>query len=134
MKVYVVGFVFFEGRDKVLLIRKNRPEWQAGLLNGIGGKVEPEETYREALVREIQEEAGITSRIKDWVEVCDLKFSHALIHFFACDTGGKAPDLITSPTDEILEVFPVVELQNRNDIIPNLRSLIPLAIDRLAHP
>jgi hypothetical protein len=36
---YVVGFAF-DTDGRVALIRKNRPEWQAGRLNGIGGHVE----------------------------------------------------------------------------------------------
>lgn len=33
---YVVGFAFDLTLTMVALIRKNRPEWQMGLLNGIG--------------------------------------------------------------------------------------------------
>lgn len=130
-KEYVAGFYFFLGKGNVLLIRKNRPEWQRGLLNAIGGKVEPNETYHEAMIREFKEETGWTTSIKSWHNFADLKFTNALVHFYACQSDRPSPDLITSPTDEELVVFPVVELQHRNDIIPNLRSLIPLAIERL---
>ena len=42
---YVLGFVF-DLNDRVLLITKNRPEWQDGLLNGLGGHVEEGEGQR----------------------------------------------------------------------------------------
>jgi len=58
MKRYVLGFVFSPDLAKVYLIRKNRPEWQAGLLNGIGGKIELGETEKEAMEREALEESG----------------------------------------------------------------------------
>jgi 8-oxo-dGTP diphosphatase len=56
---YCCGFVTDECRIRVLLIQKNRPDWQAGKLNGIGGHVEEGETDREAMSREFQEEAGV---------------------------------------------------------------------------
>jgi hypothetical protein len=37
---YVCGFMFANDFTEVALIRKNKPEWQRGKLNGIGGKVE----------------------------------------------------------------------------------------------
>ena len=40
MREYVCGFLFSPDRKKVLLIRKRRPAWQAGKLNGVGGKVD----------------------------------------------------------------------------------------------
>jgi 8-oxo-dGTP diphosphatase len=41
---YVVGFLFNEGKTKVVLIKKNRPDWQKGYFNGVGGKIEGDET------------------------------------------------------------------------------------------
>ena len=40
MQKYSLGFVFDLPVEKVLLIEKQRPEWQKGKLNGIGGKIE----------------------------------------------------------------------------------------------
>jgi 8-oxo-dGTP diphosphatase len=61
-KVYVIVFLFGLGRDTLLLIRKNRPDWQAGKLNGLGGKVEKDETLCEAVIREVKEECGVQLR------------------------------------------------------------------------
>lgn len=55
---YVVGFMFDQSMEEVALIRKNKPEWQAGLLNGVGGKIEPNESALFAMRREFLEEAG----------------------------------------------------------------------------
>lgn len=41
---YTLGFLFDYGQLNVALIRKTKPKWQAGLLNGIGGHVEENET------------------------------------------------------------------------------------------
>jgi 8-oxo-dGTP diphosphatase len=62
MKKYVVGFLI--SGSLVSLIKKNRPEWQKGKINGIGGKIEKGETPEQAMKREFYEEAGI--RINKW--------------------------------------------------------------------
>lgn len=60
MNRYVVAFVFNETLNRVWLIRKNKPEWQKGCLNGIGGKIEEGETAEEAMHRELLEESGVS--------------------------------------------------------------------------
>ena len=59
MERFVVGFAFNKGKSLVLLVRKNHPPWQDGLLNGIGGKIEDFETAIEAMHRECKEETGL---------------------------------------------------------------------------
>ena len=43
-KKYVTGFLFNDELDRVVLIHKNRPKWQSGMYNGVGGKIEIFET------------------------------------------------------------------------------------------
>lgn len=70
MTSYVLGFLFNMKGEVVWLIRKSKPNWQKGLLNGIGGKIEQNETPLQAMEREFKEEAGL--EIKDWKEFCIL--------------------------------------------------------------
>ena len=37
---YVTGFLFSPDKKSVVLINKNRPAFQVGKLNGVGGKIE----------------------------------------------------------------------------------------------
>jgi hypothetical protein len=60
---YVLGFVFSEDSSRVLLVWKNRPAWQAGKLNGIGGKIEAGETPLQAMQREFREETLVDGYI-----------------------------------------------------------------------
>lgn len=63
---YVVGFVFSEAFDRVLLVFKNRPAWQDGKLNGIGGKIEKrDKTPLAAMEREFVEETFAKTKL-DW--------------------------------------------------------------------
>jgi 8-oxo-dGTP diphosphatase len=56
-----VGYVLLIVRsgDKVVVIRKNRPAWQAGKFNFPGGKIEKGETPAQAAARELIEETGM---------------------------------------------------------------------------
>ena len=45
--------------EKVLLVKKDRPAWQSGRLNLVGGKIEAGETPEQAALRELKEEAGL---------------------------------------------------------------------------
>ena len=59
MKHYVIGFVFNNSKNRVLLIRKEKPEWMRGRWNGIGGKVEEDDQNPlSAMYRESNEETG----------------------------------------------------------------------------
>lgn len=59
MEKYVVIFLFTFDKKKVWLIKKEKPDWQKGCLNGIGGKVEEGESPLDAAYRELKEEAGV---------------------------------------------------------------------------
>ena len=56
-----LGYVLSPDRTQVLLIHRNaRPEDEhLGKYNGLGGKLDPEESITEGMKREILEEAGI---------------------------------------------------------------------------
>jgi 8-oxo-dGTP diphosphatase len=130
-KTYVCGFLFSSDRTRVLLIRKNRPAWQAGKLNGLGGKIEPRETPHQAMRREFREEAGVDLPEEHWQHVLSLSgdddagAGHGWAgHFFRAFGDVDAP---AAQTDEVLEIHPTRSLPDR--VIPNLRWMIPLMLD-----
>jgi 8-oxo-dGTP diphosphatase len=84
MKEYVVGLAFTRRADRLVLIRKSKPEWMAGQLNGVGGKVESGESYLDAMRREFREETGVPTLARQW-QVCALKEDElARIVIFRC--------------------------------------------------
>ena len=76
----VVGFMFTPDRSRVVLIKKLRPTWQVGLLNGVGGRVREGEPPMQAMIREFEEETGV--REENWESLCALKFKKGLIYFY----------------------------------------------------
>jgi len=125
MDRYVVGLHYVTKPDVVLLIRKTRPEWQNGKLNGVGGHIEIGESPIEAMRREFREEAALD--ILAWRKFLVLSNEFFHITFFA--HKGKRIEMpeIKSMTDEKLEWHPVRPLPD--DTIPNLRWIVPLGLE-----
>jgi 8-oxo-dGTP diphosphatase len=134
MKHYVVGFLFDERKQNVALIRKNRPEFARGRLNGVGGKIEvSDSTPLDAMIREFWEETTVDYRL--WTRFA-VYFGDGdsgstnepfEIHFF-CARSNRVWDVL-SPTDEAVEVYPVSEiLAGREFTMNNLPWLISMAL------
>jgi 8-oxo-dGTP diphosphatase len=130
MRTYVLGFIFTPDFSKVLLIHKNRPEYQKGKLNGLGGKIEQGETEIQAMVREIREESGLQILEKEWKRIGEMNGKDWNVTVFACHYTGKPTDALDA-TDETVEW---IEVQNLpKNVMENLPWLIPLSINVLQH-
>lgn len=130
MTAYVCGFAFEPDR-RVWLIQKNRPEWQKGKLNGVGGKIEFNETAVAAMAREFQEEAGVAIPLQRWKQFHYEKWRNGNSVAFFC-VGiwpGESPE---SKTDEQLVRMrwhnaTFQELLTDHPLMYNLPYLIPMA-------
>lgn len=56
--MYKYTLAFLKRRDEVLLLNRNKSPWM-GAWNGVGGKIQDEETPLECIIREIEEETSI---------------------------------------------------------------------------
>jgi 8-oxo-dGTP diphosphatase len=128
-KWYAVGFMVAPETDQVLLIRKNRPAWQAGRLNGIGGHVEPGESPYECMLREFGEETGLAYRA--WTTMLCMEFPGARIWFYRAHVTPDYLRLAKTTTDEPVEVHRIGALLTDAEgkrMLPNLRWLLPMAV------
>lgn len=123
MENYVVGFLFDEDYEEVVLIRKNRPDWQAGLLNGVGGKIEEGEDPEEAMRREFEEEAGKDHKKWDLFSHLSVKGTDIDLWFFS----GVGIENVETQTDEEIEIREVDNIRYL-ETIPNLDWLVPMAM------
>ncbi len=123
MQQYCVGFMIGEC-GQIALIRKNRPAWQAGLLNGIGGHTEEGETDIESMVREFEEETGLLVPAEKWEPFAYLEGAAWVVSVFRT----SHPDLgdLRSMTDEQIEIVDGNDLPK--DVVPNLHWLVPMAL------
>ncbi|MBI1957062.1 MAG: NUDIX domain-containing protein [Candidatus Niyogibacteria bacterium] len=128
MKKYTVGFVFNQALDKVLLIHKNRPEWQKGKLNGVGGHIEPDEESADCMVREVFEETGLQTKKEDWVAVGAMQGENWVVDVYGLRYAGDTNDAVTK-TDEHVEWHPVHLLPAHT--LTNIPWLVHLSLDKM---
>ena len=130
MKTYTVGFIFNPDFSKVLLVEKNRPDWQKGKLNGVGGKIEPGEESSACIAREVFEETSLKTRPEDWTFVGEMKTADWRVDVYTMIHRGDLGDAKTV-TDEKIEWNSAKPLPER--ALSNLRWLVPLSMDKLQH-
>lgn len=131
---YVLGFAFTKDHEGVLLIHKSKPKEQVGLLNGIGGKVEPTDTTSyDAMVREFLEETGL--RINDWLKFATLHTPNVTMECFR--TSSELLYMAHQTEQEPVMIHAVTRVlrescgEAKHRYIPNLRWLIPMAMQRV---
>lgn len=123
---YVLGFCVnsIVAHEYVLLIEKTKKDWQHGLVNGIGGKVEQEESLHEAMVREFYEETGLDSSEFGWRMFCGLsdRVNWRVYCFVGRGDVSKAKDC---DEGRMIRAYPNHLPENAID---NLRWLVPMAL------
>jgi len=127
MKSYVLGFMFSKDEKEVLLIEKQTPAWQKGFLNGVGGKVEAGEESIQAMVREFEEETGLSTEVSEWQIFLELWVaSDAKIDIYATHS-----DLLYDAKTMEQEIVMHCEVAHLPaNVMPNLRWQIPLSLDK----
>ncbi|MBD2816275.1 NUDIX domain-containing protein [Xenorhabdus sp. Flor] len=123
---YVTGFMFSKDKKHVALISKLQPSWQAGKLNGVGGKIETGETPQQAMAREFAEEAGIETNPDEWklFTVLTRPDVYQVNFLYTYDDRIYSAKSIEK---EVVDIYETDVLPG--NVIYNLRWLIPLALD-----
>ena len=124
---YVAGFLFSQDLTHVVLLEKQSPAWQKGLFNGVGGKIEEGESPVQAMVRECEEETGVYISENNWTCYAHLTKPN----YFELDVFFAISDLTFSAKTTEKEHVHILKLDDiPNNIIPNLKWLIPMALDQ----
>lgn len=125
---YVLGLLFRSCYSGVVLIEKTKPEWQAGCLNGIGGKIEPGENARVAMVREYKEETGVDTDNLQWIPFCEMSGDQFVVECFTSIDTESFECSTTNEEERIIKVDPV-NFPNAYKCVPHLQWLIKMAMD-----
>lgn len=128
MKKYTLGFIFTSDFSSVLLIHKMSPPWQIGKVNGIGGKTEEGESSRACIKREVREETALNIPKNSFELVGKIQESGGQVDVFATVYKGEKKDAKSNDKERV-EWYKVNDLPQ--NVISNLRWLIPLSIDKL---
>lgn len=125
---YVVGIVTNKDKTVGAFLRKNRPEWQKGKLNGFGGKIESGEAPVEAMVREFYEEAGVQTANSQWQYLGKFfKYPSFCVHAYSL-SDDCFEDITQTEEEEIVwSKLSLDELQREG--VPNLAWLVAMALD-----
>ncbi|WP_181403256.1 NUDIX domain-containing protein [Aliarcobacter cryaerophilus] len=117
----VVGII--TDNKEILLLKKNNPDWQKGLYNGIGGKVELNTTPLETIIKKCQEELGVN--ISNWIELdSEITSSGIEIVYFLTTLNEGEIKKLQSQTDERLELFSI------NNLPTNILQDLKIQIER----
>lgn len=96
MKEKVCTLLFLKRDNEILLAMKKRG-FGANRYNGVGGKIEPNETIEQAMIRECQEEIGVTPTHYWQVAEHDFVQPHGdepwrmYVHVYFCDEWSGEP-------------------------------------------
>lgn len=125
---YVNGFMIDPYRKEVLFIEKQRPAFQQGKWNGIGGKIEAGETPPDAMVREFFEEAGIETYPEAWQQVLSIYGTEFEVQFFRSFVDAIPPTI--QKTDERLGVWRLRDIYPGSEpglpTLDNMLWILPL--------
>lgn len=121
---YACGFLFDTRRKYTVLTLRTKPP-VADLYNGIGGKLESEESTHECVVREFREETGI--EILEWEEFLYLTGKDWTVQFFRA-FSDRIWDIRTQKDEDEVILASLRDISGINTV-PNLRWIIPMALD-----
>lgn len=122
MTHYCLGFLFTADRHSIVLIKKQKPTWQAGKWNGIGGHIEAGESASDAMRRECWEETGVdVDNFERFGTLMGADYTVALFRAFSFDAAS-----VKQMEAEAVALHDAVDLPRT---IPNLRWLVPMALD-----
>ena len=116
----------FDG-TKIISILKNRPDYQKNKLNGIGGKVENDETYIEAMIREFKEETSVSTFVSDWSNFAVLVNDFFIIECFKTNISGLSK-AVQNVTDEKLVILDYNDIHDK-DLVNNYKMLLEIALN-----
>lgn len=116
-----------DSTEKILLVEKDRPAWQKGRLNLVGGKVEQGETAVDAAVRELAEESGM-GVIGHPCHVGTIEGTNCVVYVVQVLLAENQK--ITPRPEETERVFWEYWAEVKNDprLITNLKTIIPLCM------
>ena len=127
-KDMVLGFIFSKDLKKVILIKKQKPDWQKNLLNGVGGHIKDEEKPFEAIKRKTLEEAGLD--IDNWNLIATMNGEGWYLYIYTAFLPINQK--IETKTDEEVSEYNIDEIGILNTLL-NTKFLVYMCLDFLTN-
>lgn len=124
VKPVAAAIAFNEG--KVLVTRRAADQKLAGLWEFPGGKLEPGEDFQTCIVRELEEELGVTSTAGEVLTVSEYEYPGGAISLIAIEVSLHSSDFTLSVHDKYAWIDPgeLLELNLAPADIPIAKELI----------
>jgi len=134
----VLLYAFYE--DQILMIHRNqnKKDFHEGKWNGLGGKLDLDETSVDCAVREFQEESGCTTTAKQWTWTGQLTFPNFKPHkkedwfvtvYLTELSKEQTQSIITQNKEGTLHWVPSSELLSLN-LWEGDRQFLPLVLKK----
>lgn len=118
-------------QDDHVLLLKHAPDQQAkaNLYGFPAGKVEPKETPRETAVRELREETGLVTTVKDLIEFPEVSYSffsdkHWCMFVFIVENWSGTPGTTPEGTPEWVPINKLSEFPTFLNVTPLVKRII----------
>ncbi|MEQ1531761.1 MAG: NUDIX hydrolase, partial [Methylococcales bacterium] len=123
-EIGVAGIVFND-QQQVLLIKRNQPP-ACGLWSIPGGKLEAGESLAEACRREIKEETGLDTQVKNIVAIVERRLEgfHYVIIDFLAELTNQTAEQPRAQTDVSEACWIAVNQLSRYHLVPGLAAII----------
>ena len=129
VKTFCLGFLFSDDRNWVVMTKKNRPDWQAGKMNGLGGAVKIGELPEEAMIREFQEESGIY--FESWKMFAEIFSPGSRVIVYCGFAPFSLVRSVKTQTDEPVCVLHISHVLKYSTNVPTVNWLIAMALDEV---
>lgn len=135
MKRYVLCFPLPLRRDPaqhVLLLEREKDDWQKGKLNLLGGGIHDGESVEAAAARELHEEGGLLCSSADVKEVGQIRGKGWIVHVVRCPyRDGQTPK--TRCDEGVIHHVPWSQIKDDPRLHANLRLIVPLCQSNVAN-
>ncbi len=139
MAMYRYTLVFINIASHIVMINRNKAPWM-GMWNGLGGKIQEDETPKQSIKREIQEELGVHISPHDILE-------RGILTWNTFEADGQGIHLFYVELDQLDCAFPIqmdegiIDLKhidwithlNNKGVAPNIKYFLPQLISSKIH-
>ncbi len=106
LNIVAVTAAILTHEGRILIARRPAGDRLAGLWEFPGGKLEPGETPREGLRRELNEEFGILTRIGSFFDQTDYHYDHMIVRLMVYQAELEEGELKPTAHDAVRWVTP----------------------------